>query len=433
MYKSVAFHNLGCKVNSYETEIMMKELAKNGYGIVPFDQKADIYVVNTCSITNIADRKTRQMIHRARTLNPDAVIVAAGCYVNTHGEPETGSEGADICIVNEKKKDIVRVLNDHFAQRKEEAGDLSLCEASGLKEALHTRCFIKVQDGCDQFCTYCIIPYARGRICSRPVREITAEIEEYVKEGYKEFVPTGIHISSYGKDRPEDGEDILELIRRISGIQGVKRLRLSSLEPRIITEEFAGALREVRQLCPHFHLSLQSGSDSVLKRMNRHYTVDEFAEAAAILRRYFGDPAITTDIITGFPGETTGEFEETVAFVESIGFYETHIFKYSRRKGTAADKMEGQLTEAVKHERSLRLLDINKKKKREFEDRHIADGKTVEVLFEDVEEIGERPCRTGYTREYIKVYDESGFRNAGDTAEGTMERQGDIILFRGGS
>ena len=433
MGKSVAFHNLGCKVNSYETEKMMKELAENGYIIVPFDQKADIYVVNTCSVTNIADRKSRQMIHRARSVNPDAVIVAAGCYVDTHAEADTKTEGVDICVSNAEKKNVALILDNYFSDKNYSggAGEVSVCNGSGLDGVLHTRCFIKVQDGCDQFCSYCIIPYARGRIHSRPVSEITDEIKGYVQKGYGEFVPTGIHISSYGKDRPEAGEDLPGLIQSISEVEGVKRIRLSSLEPKLITREFVSSLSRIRQICPHFHLSLQSGSDGVLKRMNRHYTSEEYASAVDVIREYFSDPAITTDIITGFPGETEEEFEETIAFADRMDFYEMHVFKYSRRRGTAADKMSGQITEEVKHERSSRLLYLNKTKKREFEDRHIMNGKLPEVLFEDMEEVRGKQFRTGYTREYIKVYDESGKYHAGDIVNGTMERQGDLIIFKG--
>ncbi|MBQ8956218.1 MAG: tRNA (N(6)-L-threonylcarbamoyladenosine(37)-C(2))-methylthiotransferase MtaB [Lachnospiraceae bacterium] len=427
MKKTVAFHNLGCKVNSYEMEMMIKTLAGKGFIIVPFDQKADIYIVNTCSVTNIADRKSRQMIHRARTANPDAVIVAAGCYVNTHGSEEVTAEGVDICVVNEQKKDIADILDSYLGRR--EAGEA--CAQTDISdiEALHTRCFIKVQDGCDQFCTYCIIPYARGRIHSRPIAEIVDDIKGYVSEGYKEFVPTGIHISSYGKDRSEDGEDLLRLLERISDIDGVKRIRLSSLEPRLITEDFARSLSRTEQLCPHFHLSLQSGSDAVLGRMNRHYTTGEYIQAVDILRDHFNDPAVTTDIITGFPGETEEEFRETVDFVEKVGFYETHIFKYSRRRGTAADRMEGQLPEKVKHERSNVLLEINKRKKSEFEDRHISERAVSEVLFEDTEDIAGKTYRTGYTREYIKVCAAGDRYHAGDIATGTIRRQSDIIIF----
>ncbi len=433
MCKSVAFHNLGCKVNSYELEIMIKELAENGYFIVPFDQKADIYIVNTCSVTNIADRKSRQMLHKARSLNPDAVIVAAGCYVNIHDEPEIRKEGVDLCVANAEKKDILRILEEYFSKNDicGKGDAISSCGSSDMSQSHKTRCFIKVQDGCDQFCTYCIIPYARGRISSRKIDDITAEINKYVRNGYREFVPTGIHISSYGKDRPADNENLLSLIRRISQMDGVKRIRLSSLEPRIITEDFAAALKDIGQICPHFHLSLQSGSDEVLKRMNRHYTTDEYLEAVRILRRYFTNPAITTDIITGFPGETEKEFEETISFVERVNFYETHIFKYSRRKGTAADKMKGQITEAEKHKRSLRLLETNARKKRDFEDLHIFSRLRSEVLFEDMEESGSGLYRTGYTREYIKVFDGKGRYRTGDIVKGSLERRGDKVFFIG--
>ena len=428
MGKKVAFHNLGCKVNSYEMEIMMKELAQKDYMIVPFDQKADIYIINTCSVTNIADRKSRQMIHRARSANPDAVVVAAGCYVNTHGDREITAEGVDICVLNEQKKDIADILEAYLGENTE-----PVCDGQDLPEAgsLHTRCFIKVQDGCDQFCSYCIIPYARGRIHSRPAGAVAEEVAGYVRTGYKEFVPTGIHISSYGKDRPEDGEDLPGLIERISGIDGVIRIRLSSLEPRLITREFAERISRIDQMCPHFHLSLQSGSDSVLRRMNRHYSVREYMEAVDILREYFDDPAITTDIITGFPGETPEEFQETVSLVEKAGFYETHIFKYSRRRGTAADRMEGQIPEREKHERSARLLELNKIHKRIFEDRHIKSGKTAEILFEDTEEINGRRFRVGYSREYIKVCADDVKYDMGDISEGTLKRQGDMIIFEG--
>ena len=467
MVKTVAFHNLGCKVNTYETEKMMKELAEQGFLIVPFDQKADIYIVNTCSVTNIADRKSRQMLHRARALNPDAVVVAAGCYVNTHADgdssagnagssekPGAETEGVDICITNEQKKDIADILNKYLATHdftnpfntgvdSMNPGEYPPCQlpeiqtiqatdaSDNLSKALHTRCFIKVQDGCDQFCTYCIIPYARGRINSRPVSEIITEIQDYTQEDYKEFVPTGIHISSYGKDRPEDGEDLLMLIQRISETEGVKRIRLSSLEPRIITEDFARSLSNIDQLCPHFHLSLQSGSDTVLRRMNRHYTTDEFMESVDILRSYFNAPAITTDIITGFPGETEEEFAETVDFVRKADFYETHVFKYSRRRGTAADKMQGQLPEAVKHERSKVLIEMNRRRKEAFENLYISEKRRTEVLFEDMENVGGVSYRTGYTREYIKVYDISGTHGAGDIADGTLARQGNMVLFEG--
>ena len=423
MVKTVAFHNLGCKVNSYETEKMMKDLQAEGYVIVPFDEKADIYIINTCSVTNIADRKSRQMIHRARTMNPEALVVAAGCYVDTHADMDKEAEGVDICVANKDKRDIGDIINKYVKEHDASETD--------LKPLTHTRFFIKVQDGCDRFCSYCIIPYARGRIQSRPVREVLAEVRQGVIDGYKEFVPTGIHISSYGKDRPEDGEDLLTLIEGMASIEGVRRIRLSSLEPGLITKELTERMSRIDKLCPHFHLSLQSGSDTVLKRMNRRYTSEDYLRALDILRSYFDDPAITTDIITGFPGESDKEFQETLDLVERAGFYETHVFKYSRRKGTAADRMPGQLTDKVKHERSKTLLQINKIKKQTFEDRYISGNKTAEVLFEDMEDTGNKTLRAGYTREYIKVYDEGGIYNEGDIAKGTIIRQGPYILFTG--
>ena len=432
MVKTVAFHNLGCKVNSYETEKMIKDLSENGYLVVPFDQKADIYIINTCSVTNIADRKSRQMIHRAKTVNPKAVIVAAGCYVNTHGEPEVKAEGVDLCVLNEEKKEIAAILDRYYTEYDHPVADgMPHDDSRDALSSLHTRSFLKVQDGCDAFCSYCIIPYARGRISSRRTEDVVDEVGRLTAEGYSEFVLTGIHVSSYGKDRPEDGETLTGLIRAISATEGVRRIRLSSLEPRIITEDFVNELSRIPQLCPHFHLSLQSGSDSVLKRMNRHYTTEEYFAGVELLRKYFEDPAVTTDIITGFPGETVGEFDETVDFVNRVGFYETHIFKYSRRKGTAADRMPGQHTEAVKHERAQVLSELNGKNKRIFEDRHIESGKTKELLLEDTENINGRAYFSGYTREYIKAYAGTCRGSAGDIVTGNIIRNenGDIILI----
>ena len=483
MDKTVAFHNLGCKVNLYEMEIMMKDLAENGFRIVAFDQKADVYVINTCSVTNIADRKSRQMIHRARALNPDALVVAAGCYGDTHGREETLAEQADVCILNKEKKDFADIILRELRGRGRELGACEPRElrgrgtrqpegrprdddpvsgegkqeaqvsdptvnpecpdesegfadcrrqeaAASLKENLHTRKFLKVQDGCDRFCTYCIIPYARDRISSRPVKDVCDEAKAYARMGYREIVPTGIHISSYGKDRPEEGEDLLTLLKALSQVEGVERVRLSSLEPMTVTEDFARELSSLPGICPHFHLSLQSGCDEVLKRMNRRYTTDRFMESVEILRRYFRDPAITTDIITGFPGETEQEFMQTVDFVKQVGFYETHIFKYSRRKGTVADRMPGQLPEKVKHQRSSVLMELCREGRRTFEDRHIASGEEAEVLLEDTEKRGKGVFRTGYTREYIKVYADPLSTKEGEILKGHMERNksGDIII-----
>lgn len=392
--KKVAIHSLGCKVNSYEADMMRKKLSENGYTIVPFDQKADIYIVNTCSVTNIADRKTRQFLGRAKSQNPDAIVVAAGCYVDTRGSEEELGRIADIAVVNSKKQDIARILDEYLGEREK-------TQHAQDEAQKHTRKIIKVQDGCNMFCTYCIIPYARGRIQSRRTEDVCGEIKAACDEGYAEFVLTGIHICSYGLDRPEDGEDLATLIKEVARIEGVKRIRLGSLEPKVVTEDFVKELSGVEKLCPHFHLSLQSGSDSVLKRMNRHYDTEEYLQGVELLRKYFDRCAITTDIITGFPGETEGEFAETVEFVKKVRFYETHIFKYSRRRGTVADRMDGQLTDRIKAERSAVLQEINRENKKKYIE-SFCDGTTVELLTEEEITINGRTYLTGFTREYIR-------------------------------
>ena len=360
MSKKAALHNLGCKVNAYETEAMQEMLEKAGYEIVPFKEGADVYVINTCTVTNIADRKSRQMLHRARKMNPDAVVVAAGCYVQAQ-EGKVDS-CIDIVLGNNKKKDLIRILDEYRKSRaesgreKEILPDVELEDIGHTKEyeslnltrpGDHTRAYIKVQDGCNQFCTYCIIPYARGRVRSRSMEDVTEEVRTLAENGYKEVVLTGIHLSSYGIDFDKE-RHLLDLIRAVHQIEGIERIRLGSLEPGIITEEFAEAISKLPKMCPHFHLSLQSGCNATLKRMNRRYTSEEYAERCGILRKYFENPALTTDVIVGFPGETEEEFEASRNFVDSIDFYETHIFKYSRRHGTKAAAMSGQLTEAEK-------------------------------------------------------------------------------------
>ena len=338
--KKVALHNLGCKVNAYETEAMQELLEKSGYEIVPFQEGADIYIINTCTVTNIADRKSRQMLHRARNMNPDAIVVAAGCYVQT--EKEQVDECIDIVVGNNRKHDIVKILECYDSKLKREIIDINQTkeyeELTLDQTAEHTRAYLKVQDGCNQFCSYCIIPYARGRVRSRAL----------------EMVLTGIHLSSYGVDT---GESLLSLILAVHEVEGIKRIRLGSLEPRIITEEFAKTISGLPKMCPHFHLSLQSGCNATLKRMNRRYTAQEYYEKCELLRKYFDHPALTTDIIVGFPGETEEEFEESRAFVDKVGFYETHVFKYSRREGTKAAVMQDQVPEPVKAARSKVLLD----------------------------------------------------------------------------
>ena len=415
--KKAALHNLGCKVNAYETEAMQEMLENAGYEIVPFKEGADIYIINTCTVTNIADRKSRQMLRRAKKMNPNAVVVAAGCYVQARYGKEA-DPCIDIVLGNNHKKDLVKILEKYAADRAGcGQGECSvLTEKEDIRlsheyEALHltrpgghTRAYIKVQDGCNQFCTYCIIPYARGRVRSRDPEDVVREVRELTANGYKEVVLTGIHLSSYGVDRGGRGQ-LLELIRAVHGVDGVKRIRLGSLEPGIITEEFAESLRSLPKICPHFHLSLQSGCDATLKRMNRKYTSAEYYEKCCILRKYFDNPALTTDVIVGFPKETEEEFRESLAFVDKVNFYETHIFKYSRRKGTKAAQMEGQISEPVKTERSAVMIDLGRKKREDYERSFI--GKTVEVLVEE-EAVNEgKKVQVGHTREYMKIALES--------------------------
>ena len=405
--KKVALHNLGSKVNSYETEAKQEILEKAGYEIVPFREGADIYIINTCTVTNIADRKSRQMLHRARKMNPDAVVVAAGCYVQTQAGKEAQDPCIDIVLGNNKKKDIVTVLKEY---EREKAGMLEDVEdISRAKEyeplnltrtGDHTRAYIKVQDGCNQFCTYCIIPYARGRVRSRSLEDVAAEVHSLAENGYREVVLTGIHLSSYGIDF--DGErHLLDLIRTVHGVEGIMRIRLGSLEPGIITEEFAEELASMPKMCPHFHLSLQSGCDATLKRMNRRYTSAEYYEKCCILRKYFDNPALTTDVIVGFPGETEEEFRESLEFVDRVNFYETHIFKYSRRAGTKAADMDGQVSEQIKTRRSARMIAMGEQKRRAYEEGFI--GKEVEVLVEEPAEIDGKVMQVGHTKEYIKI------------------------------
>ena len=405
--KSVAFHNLGCKVNSYELDVMMQMLREKGYRIVPFDAVADIYIVNTCTVTNIADRKSRQMLHRAKQKNPDAIVVAVGCYVQTDKEGVQQDDSIDLAIGNNRKKDIAEILEDFLAKRQVDdaaipdinAMDCEYEEMTLKQTAEHTRAYIKIQDGCNQFCTYCIIPYARGRVRSRREEDILREIEGLVASGYQEVVLTGIHISSYGIDfagkKSYQGESyLIDLVEHIhAAVDGLKRIRLGSLEPRIITEETARRLAALPKLCPHFHLSL--------KRMNRHYTTGEYLQGVRYLRQFFKRVAITTDVIVGFPGETREEFEESKAFLERVGFFEMHIFKYSRREGTAADKMPDQLTDAEKSARSDELFELEFEQSRAFRSDYI--GKWAEVLWEEKRVIDKVPYFIGHTADYVRV------------------------------
>ena len=404
--RKAALHNLGCKVNAYETEAMQQLLEEAGYEIVPFQEKADVYVINTCSVTNIADRKSRQMLHRAKKMNPDAVVVAAGCYVQAAGEELKKDAAIDVIIGNNRKKDLVPLLDEYFAGKHVEEDSLIDIGKTREYEALHinkiadhTRAFIKIQDGCNQFCSYCIIPYTRGRVRSRKPEEIMEEIKGLVDKGYREVVLTGIHLSSYGLDL--DGITLLDLMVKIDKIQGLERLRLGSLEPRIVTEEFTRTLAGLRTICPHFHLSLQSGCDATLKRMNRRYTTEEYEKGCQILRKYFDRPAITTDVIVGFPQETEEEFAQTVEFLKRIHFYEMHVFKYSRRAGTRAADMPGQLTENQKGQRSDVLLKLDQEMS--LENRKSFLGEEKEVLMEEKIVIDGTEYLVGHTREYVKA------------------------------
>lgn len=413
--RKAALRNLGCKVNFYETEAMTQLLEEAGYEIVDFEDMADVYVVNTCSVTNIADRKSRQMLHRAKRRNHDSVVVAVGCYAQAAGDRLKEDWAVDIIVGNDRKTELVKILEEYFGGRELKREEY-LIDISRAKEyerlwikrgSEHTRAFIKIQDGCNQFCSYCVIPYTRGRIRSRRPEEILKEARGLVDLGYMEIVLTGIHLSSYGEDLSEK-EPLLGLMTRLDGIEGLKRIRLGSLEPRIITEEFVKGLAQLGTLCPHFHLSLQSGSDEVLKRMNRHYTRKEFKRGCELLRTWFDNPAITTDVIVGFPQETVREFGETVALVRDIRFYELHVFKFSKREGTRAADMDGQVGEPIKSARSDILLKIGRELSLEY--RKSLIGQTREVLMEEKMIVDGTEYLIGHTKEYVKaavLWDES--------------------------
>ena len=408
MKKKVALHNLGCKVNAYEVEAMQQLLENAGYETVPFEEGADVYVINTCTVTNIADRKSRQMLHKAKKMNPDAIVVATGCYAQADTEKLKEDTAVDLILGNNQKTQIVEALEEY---EKEHAKQVQVIEINHTKEyeelsisstAEHVRAYIKVQDGCNQFCTYCIIPFARGRVRSRKIEEVLSEVETLAAKGYKEVVLTGIHLSSYGVDFPkEERESLLSLIQAVSRVEGISRIRLGSLEPRIITEEFLEGIVKTGKVCPHFHLSLQSGCNKTLKNMNRRYSAQEYAEKCELIRKFYPAPALTTDVIVGFPQETEEDFEESYEFVKKIHFYETHIFKYSRRHGTKAASMDGQLTEAAKAQRSDRMLELHEIRAREYEEAMI--GKKMELLLEEEIEIDGRPWYVGHSREYVRA------------------------------
>lgn len=432
--KKAALHNLGCKVNAYETEAMQHLLEEAGYEIVPFTQKADVYVINTCSVTNMADRKSRQMLHKAKKNNPDSIVVAAGCYVQTSEKEVLNDLSVDIVIGNDRKHDLVRLLeeysldsvNDTVDDINDGKHDFEELFIDQTKE--HTRAFIKVQDGCNQFCSYCIIPYARGRVRSRRFENVIAEVERLAANGFKEVVLTGIHLSSYGVDF-EEATGLLELIQAVDAVKGIERIRLGSLEPKIVTEHFASELSKLDKICPHFHLSLQSGCDATLKRMNRKYTTKEYERGCELLRKYFVHPAITTDVIVGFPGETEEEFEQTKAYLEHIHFYEMHIFKYSKRKGTRAAVMPDQIDEQVKAARSEKLIALGHDMSKEFRKFYI--GKNEEVLFEEKAVIGDKEYFVGYTKEYVKVAKETAENLENQIVSGRISGMltDEILLF----
>lgn len=404
-----ALHNLGCKVNAYETEAMQQILEEAGYEIVPFEPGADIYVINTCTVTNIADRKSRQMLHKAKKMNPEAIVVATGCYVQTGGEKLEKDEAIDLVLGNNQKINIVEALAE-YAENKPGHGShvIKINQTKEYEElsidhtAEHVRAYIKVQDGCNQFCTYCIIPYARGRVRSRNIESVLKEVRALAEKGYKEVVLTGIHLSSYGVDFPEEKkETLLSLIRAVHEIEGIRRIRLGSLEPGIVTREFAEGIAALPKVCPHFHLSLQSGCDETLERMNRRYRSGEYRERCELLREVYGNPALTTDVIVGFPQESEEEFRKSYDFVDSIRFYETHIFKYSRRQGTKAAAMDGQLTEAEKSFRSEKMIELHHRHAGDYEKSML--GKNLEVLIEEEYTKDGRTWYLGHSREYIKT------------------------------
>jgi len=425
--KTVAFHTLGCKVNTYETEAMQQLMESAGYRCVEFGERADVYIVNTCSVTNIADRKSRQMLHRARKMNEDAIVVAAGCYVESAKNKIDEDLSIDIIVGNNNKNDIVNIINEYLQDKIKNKFIIDINKETEYEEFNiskindHTRAFIKVQDGCNQFCSYCIIPFTRGRVRSRKMENIIDEVKSLSDSGYKEIVLTGIHLSSYGVDfldesynkrmekltQTEESDEefvtkneLLCLIENIANIEGIERVRIGSLEPRIIQENFIKSLSKIDKFCPHFHLSLQSGCDKTLKSMNRKYTADEFYEGVKLIRKYFASPAITTDIIVGFPGETKKDFEESKTFVEKVKFYETHIFPYSIREGTKAANMP-QVDGNEKVRRANILNEINLKNQKEF--RALRIGKEDELLCEEIFIKDGIEYFTGYTKEYVKV------------------------------
>ena len=436
-----AIHNLGCKVNSYEAESMREQLINNGYEMVDFSEKADVYIVNTCSVTNIADRKSRQMLHRAKKLNPDAVVVAAGCYVQEVGDELLRDNAVDIILGNNKKSNLAETLADYFKDQSKNANFVDIGEEKLFEETPvettdeNIRVNVKVQDGCNNFCTYCIIPYTRGRIRSRSISEIQKEVTGLAGKGYKEIVINGINLSSYGLDKTETSSSdekisLIELLEKLNEIPGIERIRMSSLEPRVISSDFVERLKKLEKICHHFHLSMQSGCDETLKRMNRHYTSDEYFEACLRLRNAFDDAAITTDVIVGFPGETEEEFEKSYDFCKKVGFADLHVFKYSKRKGTKAADMPNQLTEKQKHERSEKLIKLGKEMSEAFRNKFL--GEETEVLFEEKCILSGEEYYIGHTRQYLKVCVKSDENLVGKNMKVLIDKplESEILLAR---
>lgn len=406
--RKAALHNLGCKVNSYETEAMTQLLKKAGYEIVSFQDHADVYIINTCSVTNMADRKSRQMLHKAKKQNPNAVVVATGCYVQTATEKVAQDLSIDLVVGNNRKKDIVEILNEYYAEKeageqvKEEyvidinhTDEYEDLEISTVTE--HTRAHLKIQDGCNNFCSYCIIPYARGRIRSRTMESIKAELERLSASGFKEIVLTGINLSCYD----DNGKKLIDVIEMADNVNGIERIRLGSLDPEVVTEDFVERLGKVKKICPHFHFSLQSGCDKTLKAMNRHYTSDEYYEKCQLIRKHIDNPAFTTDVIVGFPGETEEDYISSREFVKKVKFAELHVFKYSKRDGTVAAKMPNQIDEKIKTLRSEDLIKTGEELTKEFRQAKIGQGTTV--LFEEKILLDNKEYWVGHTVDYIKI------------------------------
>ncbi|SHO53989.1 tRNA (N(6)-L-threonylcarbamoyladenosine(37)-C(2))-methylthiotransferase MtaB [Anaerocolumna xylanovorans] len=408
--KTAAFLTLGCKVNSYETEGIKKLFEEDGFQVVEFHERADVYVVNTCTVTNIADRKSRQMLHKARKINDNAIVIAVGCYAQAAGEQLKEDEAIDIVVGNNRKKDIIKILKAYIDDNTidsiiDVSKPLEYEELEILDISEKTRAYIKIQDGCNQFCSYCIIPYARGRVRSRGTESIMKEAKNLVEKGYKEIVLTGIHLSSYGIDfdniNISDNYHLLDLIKELDSLKGLERIRLGSLEPRIVTESFVKELADLRTFCPHFHLSLQSGCDSTLERMNRKYTSGEYYEKCCLIRKYFKNPAITTDVIVGFPGETEEEFKDTTEFLQKVAFSKMHIFKFSPRKGTKAALMAEQVREDKKAERSNALISLGEKMAEEYQKLFI--GNKEKLLVEEEVVIDGIKYQVGHNERYLKL------------------------------